>query len=182
MTRGSFLGALTAFGRERRGAAAAELALVVGLLGFVLMNLVDIGVFVFTKMQVVTAAQQAAETIWLSCGSKGYTPVTTSTKCSTYDTLVTTSAQSTTLGTGVTASIPAETWECVNTSGALTSDGAITSSPSTCANGNAAGDYIEVVATYDYTPLFGGLSVVNLLGSADGAARKISSTIYFRVA
>ncbi len=53
--------------RADRGAAAAEFAIVVTILVYMLLNVVDLGMYVYARMQVENAAQAAAEKVVVAC-------------------------------------------------------------------------------------------------------------------
>ncbi len=165
-----------------RGAAAVEMALVTLLLLLPILNLVDFGVYAYSRMQVENAAQMGAQWGWSSCNSNtpGKLPATDTTKCS-FLTPVSNGIQNTTLGNRVTlvSGYPSEGYYCATTTNGLTlvgTAGTVGSpptapNPDTCdavANhsapaGTAPGDYIQVGVTYTYSPLFSGLSLASLL-------------------
>lgn len=172
---------------DERGAAAAEFALWVALLVPVLASGTDLGLYVFTRMQVAEAAQVAAQTAWQTCSwvmAPGNLPAAG--PCASSQSLVSklnTALQSTGLGTNVTLAKSYEGYYCVNDSDALQMVGtqgvippsgaatAPTGSGSTCSadgaaftgNSAAPGDYVQINVTYTYTPLFGAASIVALL-------------------
>jgi Flp pilus assembly protein TadG len=173
---------LRAFGRADLGAAAAEFAIVATLLVYMLVNVVDLGMYVYARMQVENAAQAAAEKVFVACESSTTTDVTS--KCSGVAGVITTAAQQTSLGTSVTAQIastPGEGWYCSNGSGGMTrSSTAITAAQPNCLltvllNVSAAGDYLPITATYTYTPVFPGATVTSIIGTS------ISKTVWIRV-
>ncbi len=90
---------LRAYGRDERGASAAELALWLVFMIWPFMNVVDLGYYLFQVMQVRAAAQAAADTAQTMCGQTGNVPAATS--CTSLTTQMTTSAHSTLLGTKV---------------------------------------------------------------------------------
>lgn len=177
-----------AYLRDRRGAAALEFALWLGLLTVPVLNAIDLGFYAFESMQVHEAAQSAAQSAGDNCS-----PGPAVTTCSgTLSTLLTTAAQSTSLGTKVTVSTgTSSSWEgyyCANKTGGLTvvsgdtwglTGTPVTPAPtcSTTVTGNSdpAGDYIVVNVTYTYTPLFKAVSVASLLNST------VSETSWMRV-
>ena len=176
---------LARFVRDSRGAAAAEFALVATILVYMMLNVVDLGMYVFARMQVENAAQAAAEKAYSACEGTGTLTDVTS-KCSGIATVITSAAQNTSLGTSVTASIstsPAEAYYCSNGSGGLTKvtlTPITTTTPPNCVltvllNVSPAGDYLPITATYTYTPLFPGATASSLL------SRTISKTVWIRV-
>ena len=169
---------LTTWRTETRGAAAVEMALVVLLLLLPILNLVDFGVYAYSRMQVENAAQMGAQWGWSSCNSNtpGETPALNSSKCPGFENAVSSGITNTTLKSGVTmvANYPTEGYYCSTTSNTLvlvgtagkTTGGTGTppsGEPATCAgvagaaNPNGVpGDYIQVSVTYTYSPLFYG--------------------------
>ena len=122
---------LIAYARDRRGAAAAEVAIWLIIMIWPFMNAVDFGYYVFQAMEVRQAAQSAVDTAATMCGQSGRTPAVS--RCQTLSpTLLsemTTAARSTLLGTrvsftaGTTAgnsdSAPFEGYYCNKASGNL---------------------------------------------------------------
>lgn len=177
---------LQRFGRDVKGAAAAEFTLVAVLLAYVLINVGDLGVYVYDKMQVESAAQASVESLWAQCApaTNGAPDVTDN--CSNVASIVTKGAQQTSLGTNVSASIassPGEGWYCSskNASATLTRlTTSIKSSQPTCTSivstdTSNAGDYVPITATYTFTPIFPGATVSSLLPST------IAQTVWIRV-
>ena len=147
--------------RDTRGAAAVEMALCFPLLGYVGLNLMDVGVYAVAQMQTETAAQMAVDAARTTGASA---------KCgSSVTSTMTAAAQATTLGTAVTIGTPAEGYYCANSGGTLVSVAAITAAPpSTCAtvvsgSTSAPGDYISVTASYGFTPFAPGMAVAAVL-------------------
>lgn len=164
------------FLRDTRGAAASEFVLWLGLLIFPLLSAVDVGVYIFQKMQLEIAAQAAVQAAWSSCDEGSKLPAVEN--CGDLSGIITTAAQSTSLGSYVTvvAGSPVENYYCVDDLGDLLpvgTDGTIGSPPTkptpfTCASvigGSTTepADYIRVTVSFDYTPVFPGVSVVSLL-------------------
>ncbi|HEV2363876.1 MAG TPA: TadE/TadG family type IV pilus assembly protein [Caulobacteraceae bacterium] len=179
---------LIAYACETAGAAAAEFALVLGVLVAPLLGLVDVGTYVFQAMQVHNAAQAAAQSARATC-SAALVDWPVSSNCSAAATNMVAAAQSTTLGTKVSIVTATEGYYCVTSAGALavtagansgpvtfvTNNTAQTPSPAlqtqtTCGSGSWAanaspGDYVEVSASYPFTSVFGGLSIAKVFGS-----------------
>ncbi|CAN7448519.1 pilus assembly protein [Phenylobacterium sp. LjRoot164] len=164
------------FWRDDAGAAAAEFVLWLSLLILPLINAVDLGVYVFKKMQVETAAQAGTHAVWRSCDRSAKLPAVTN--CTGLAATIQTAVQSTSLGSTVTvaAGSPAEGYYCVNSAGALTlvgTAGTLGSAPAkpnpfTCAgqfsgSTTAPGDYVRVTVTYPYEPIFAQASIASLL-------------------
>ncbi|WP_312162152.1 TadE/TadG family type IV pilus assembly protein [Phenylobacterium sp.] len=170
------MSALTAFWRETRGAAAAEFVLWLALLTLPLLNAVDLGIYVFQKMQVQMAAQAATHAVWRACDAPAKLPAVTN--CTGLAATIQTAAQSTSLGSQITvvAGSPTEGYYCVDGAGALQVvgvAGTIGSAPTrptpfTCAtritgSTTAPGDYVQVTVSFPYQPVFDQVSMANLL-------------------
>jgi Flp pilus assembly protein TadG len=154
-----------AFPADRRGAAAAEFAMVGAVLGFILMNVVDVGMYVYEKMEVQNAAQTASEAVLANCEANA--PDVTA-NCKSLSAYVSTAVHGTSLGANVSAGATTEKWQC-DVSGALSdpdSGSTISGTAPGCGGTTVAGDYVTTSATYTYHPVFGHLSVVSLLSSA----------------
>jgi Flp pilus assembly protein TadG len=152
------------FWRDERGAAAAEFALILTLLAIPILNVVDLGNYVYQRMQLDNAAQVGAQAVWAAVGgSNCKTPVTVSGNCPNLSTTIGTAMQSTPLGSNVILISTNENYYCVNSSGALVFAGLVSGSRPTCNDGQAAGDYVLITANDTYTAVFAGVSVVSLL-------------------
>lgn len=164
------------FWRDTRGAAAAEFVLWLGLLTLPLLNAVDLGIYVFQKMQVEAAAQAATHAVWVRCDKANELPAMT--QCEDVAVSIQAAAQSTSLGAGVTvaAGSPTEGYYCLDGAGALTIVGVagrIGTAPTrpvpfNCAtqiagSKTAPGDYVQVTVSYPYEPVFDQVSMANLL-------------------
>jgi hypothetical protein len=105
---------------------------------------------------------------WKSCDE---THIPATTKCAGFGTAVTAAAQSTTLGSSITlVNSPAtEGYYCVNAASSLQYVSDVNTKPADCTLAGMPslrpGDYILVQTTFDYTPLFPGMTVTSLLGS-----------------
>ncbi|HEY8054300.1 MAG TPA: TadE/TadG family type IV pilus assembly protein [Terriglobales bacterium] len=200
-----------AYLHERRGTAAAEMALWLVIMIWPFMNAVDFGYYVFQAMEVRQAAQAAVDTAATMCGQSGKSPAAS--QCQTLSpTLIsemTTAAQSTLLGTrvsftaGTTAgnsdSAPFEGYYCNNSSGNLVvansatntatspwliNGGTVATEPSNCAftatnDADVPGDYVIATTTYNYKPLFKGLTLLTLF---NGSVTKVTKTAWMRIA
>ena len=159
------------FLRDERGSAAVEMALCFPIFGYIILNIMDFGVFAFAQMQTEVAAQMAVDAARNLCNSSSLLPATgSSANCgSTVTSTMTAAAQSTSLGTNVSIGTPAEGYYCANSSGTLVSVAAITATPpATCAtvvsgSTSAPGDYISVTASYTFTPFAPGLAIAATL-------------------
>jgi Flp pilus assembly protein TadG len=152
---------------DARGTAAIEFAVVGSLLTFALLNAVDTGRYIYSRMEVQNAAEVGAQTAWKTCNQSSMLPATQN--CSGLNTAITTAIQSTSLGTAVSlaSGYPTEGYYCVNSSNALQSVGSLSSKPANCTsagNANATpGDYIQVQVTFNFTSLFPGITVIGAL-------------------
>ena len=144
---------LGAFGREEKGVAAIEFALLALIFMIGVLNAFELGRFAYQRMQVENAAYAGAQRAWTDCDPSKL-PATT--KCQNLNTAVLMAIQSTSLGSAVSLS-PAgivEGYYCVNASKILQSVGSVSSKPADCSaagNGSASpGDYIQVQVTFSY--------------------------------
>lgn len=130
------------------------------LLSVGVLNAVDLGYYMYQRMEVENAAEVGAQTAWKTCYDQS-TMLPATTKCSGLNAAITTAIQSTSLGTSVSlaSGYPTEGYYCVNASNALQSVGSLSAKPSDCSaagNSNTSpGDYIQVGVTFKYAPLFG---------------------------
>ena len=158
-----FSGAIGTYWYCHRGAAAAEFALILTLLVLPVLNAVDVGNYVYDRMELDNAGQSAVQTAWAQCAATGKVPATVGTNCPGLATAMTTAAQTTSLGSGVTITATSENYCCPGASG-LTCQGSVTNTtPSNCTSGEAPGDYIFVTVSYTYSPLYPAASVASLL-------------------
>ncbi len=166
-----FRGRAAGFFRDAGAAAAVETALVVSLLTIPLLNITDLGIYAYRRMQVENAAQMGAQAAWSSCN----TAAAFASSCSGLAATATTAVQNTSLGTGVTlaSGSPAEGYYCTTTSGALSLVATPPAGPpADCSGVSGAsnpskppGDYIQVSVTYSFTSPFSDVSVTSLLPS-----------------
>lgn len=159
---------LRAFLRDPGGAAAAEMALVLPGIAFILLNVVDISLYIFTRMQVDLAAHEAVGAARVLCDADSELPATVN--CGgTLNSTMTGAAQSTSLGSGVSVDGTAEEYFCANATGELVSVAAASGTPpadcTAVVAGSAArpGIYIRTTASYTFAPLFPGASVAAIL-------------------
>ncbi len=181
--------------RSDRGAAAAELALWLPVLILPLLNVVDIGFYIYQRMQVENAATTAAHAAWVLCSSSTMIPATKN--CANLTTTVQSAAQQTSLGTKVSLDTTGshENYFCTNKAGALKEIGtaatissgnapALPTNPSNftasslcsllgsnysgsdySANASPPGDYLVVQVTSNTVSLFPGATVTQVFGS-----------------
>ncbi len=170
-------GWLARFGIDTRASAAAEMAMIFPIVGFVTMNVVDLATYMYSKMQVDLAAQQAAGIVRSLCTNPA--PANCGT---TYLNQMKSAAQQTTHGTAVTVvGSPTESYYCANTGGTLVLVATPPATPpATCAatvSGSTSrpGSYIGVPTTFTYHATFPGFSVASYLSST------IQSTAWIRL-
>ena len=134
-----------------------------------LLNAVDVGRFIYQRMQVEYGAQVGAQAAWKTCYDPG-TMLPATLNCPQLTAAITAAIQSTSLGTAVSVATgyPVEGYYCVDSSNALQSVGNLSSKPADCsAAGNPSrspGDYIQVAVTFPYAPLFRNLTVMGVSG------------------
>lgn len=158
---------------EQRGAAAVEFALVLTLLTIPILNVVDLAVYSWNKLQVDNAAQMAVQAAWATCDITSEIPATPNSyaNCPTMPAAVTQAAQSTTLGTGVTVTATTENYYCVNTStNVLVTVGNFPNTkPGNCSSvglsADTPGDYVLITVSYTYTPVFPAVSIASFLAT-----------------
>ncbi|MBF0560779.1 MAG: pilus assembly protein [Alphaproteobacteria bacterium] len=149
--------------------AAIEFALVSSILVFLLTNVIDLGIYTASRIQVENAAQMGAQAAWQTCGV-GSLPATIN--CPGLGAAVALAVQSTSLGTNVALKkgSPSEGYYCVDGTNSLTYVAAVSGSePSSCASvGNSSsvpGDYVLVEVNYTYASLFPGITIASTLPS-----------------
>ncbi len=139
--------------RERtRAVAAVEFGILAPALVIILMNLFDVGSYVYISMQVAYAAQMGTLAARNSC-DPSQQPATT--RCSSLNTAVNAAVSSTSLGANVISTI-SEGYYCVTRSNALQSvsgHGDCTVALGESQSEGIAGDYITVQASYKYSSL-----------------------------
>jgi Flp pilus assembly pilin Flp len=160
---------LEAVRADQKGVSAIEFSLFVGFLAFGLLNTADVSIYIYKRMQVENATEMGAQAAWKACD---ITQLPATTNCPGLMTSVQNAIQSTSLGTQVSlqAGYPAEGWYCVDSSGVLQYDSAITSpKPVDCSAWGTPtmkpADYIKLGTTYTYTPLFTGVTVASAFTS-----------------
>jgi len=121
-------------------------------------------VYIYKWMEVENATQMGAQAAFKTCDpSNGYLPATAS--WPELNTAVTNAIQSTSLSAQVQLQLgsPSEGYYCVNSSGSLQYVSSVAQRPSDCSAAGTAsqqpGDYISISTSYDYTPMFPGVSV-----------------------
>jgi Flp pilus assembly protein TadG len=158
-------GRIKAISADQRGVAAIEFGIFAPLLFLALVNVVDITIYLYQRMQVQNATEVAAQAAWKTCD---LTVLPLTTDCSTLAasvTAVTNALHSTSLGTAVSlvSGSPSVGYYCVNSSNALQYVSNISSKPADCtAAGTPSlqpGYYIQVQTTFTYAPIFPGMSI-----------------------
>jgi Flp pilus assembly protein TadG len=153
------------FGAGAKGMVAVEFALTGTMLAFGLMNAVDLGYYIYRRMEVENAADVGAQAATITC-KQAQLPATTN--CPGLNAAITSAIQSTSLGTAVAlaSGYPTEGYYCTNSSNVLQYVSSVSSKPSNCsAAGNASAspaDYLQVQVTTPYQALFG-VSVMGVL-------------------
>jgi Flp pilus assembly protein TadG len=164
--------------RDSRAVAAIEFAIIASVLAVAALNVADISVFLFDRLQVENAAEMGAQAAWANC-DLNHIPATT--KCSGWTTVVGTAVHSTALGSSVSVAsgFPSEGYYCVNSSGALQYMSDTSSKPADCTaagvSTNAPGDYVKVQVSYSYSPMFSGITVAGVFPTT------ISETSWMRL-
>jgi Flp pilus assembly protein TadG len=151
------------FAADQRGVAAIEFGLFFILLSLAFVNVTDVSIYIYQRMQAENATQVGAQAAYKTCDSS-HLPATVN--CPGLSNAVQTAIQSTSLGTSVSlVSAPSEGYYCVNSSNALQYVSSVSSKPADCtAAGTPSlqpGDYIQVQTTFPYAPFFPGLSIAS---------------------
>ena len=160
------LRSLISLRHDVRGLASIEFALIAGFLCYALLNVADVSIFLFDKVQVNNATQMGVQAAWATC-DLNHLPA--STKCPSMNGAITTAVQSTSLGNNVAlqSGYPAEGYYCISSAGVLTWVSDVSSPPNDCSSVGSATttphDYVKIQTTYTYAPIFPGLSVAALL-------------------
>jgi Flp pilus assembly protein TadG len=160
------------FGNQR-GAAAIELALWAGILVIPILSVVDIGFYQYQKAELETATDAAGQALFNACDPVKL-PVTL--RCTGYSTVINNAmSAATSLGGSVTATATTEGYYCMNGTALQATGGALANGPTTCSNGAASADYVQITGSYSYSPVFTGITVASLLTTP------ITKTIWVRM-
>jgi len=163
---------------DKRGTSAIEFSFFAVLLSLAALNIVDVSVYMYQRMQVENAAEMGAQAALKACNVD---LLPAKTNCPGFMTAITNAIQSTSLGSKVTlqSDSPSEGYYCVNSSNALQYVGGINAKPADC---TAAGkpnlqpaDYIRIGTTFSYQPMFSGITVAGML------ATPITKTAWMRL-
>jgi Flp pilus assembly protein TadG len=156
---------IKAFSSDQRGVAAIEFGLFAIFLSLALVNVTDVSIYIYQRMQAENATEVAAQAAWKACDLTVLPPTTDCSTLAASATAVQNALRSTSLGTRVAlvSGSPSVGYYCVNSSNALQYVSAISSKPADCtAAGTPSlqpGYYIQVQTTFSYTPIFPGMSV-----------------------
>ena len=149
--------------------AGIEFALICGFLSLAVLNVTDVSVFLYDKMQLNEATQMGVQAVWQTC-DLNHLPVTT--KCPAMGAAITQAIQSTSLGNVVKlqAGFPTDAYYCVNSGGTLQQVSDYATPPNNCSAAGNAGtipaEYVQIQTSYRYTPIFAGISIVSILPSS----------------
>lgn len=154
---------LQGLGRDERGVAAIETALVGTVFLAALFNVVEVGRYAYTSMQVTSASQAGAQAAIVHC-EPGDTPVTT--ECPGVTAAVEIAAKATSLGSQVRLDGALEEgWYCLTGQQTLQQVSSIGAEPpADCDDeGLPSGSpalYVRVRVTSSFEPIFPGLTIV----------------------
>jgi hypothetical protein len=160
---GRFGDLLRRFGRDDRGVAAVETALVGSIFLVCLFNVIEVGRYAYTAMQVTAASQAGAQATIVNCKPE-QTPVTT--KCAGVAAAAEVAARSGSLGNDVSLDGPLdEAWYCITSQKTLQSVAIVGGMPpSDCDDvhlpSGAPALYVRVRVVADFEPIFPGLTIV----------------------
>lgn len=163
---------------DRRGVAAIEFAIFAGLLSFATLNVAEVSIYIYERMEVENATEMAAQAAWKNCD---LTQLPASTNCPALANAVQNAVQSTSLGSRVAlqSGSPSEGYYCINSANALQYVSDVTSKPADCSAANMPSlqpvDYIKIGTTFTYKPLFPGVTI------ADTFATPITKTAWMRL-
>lgn len=155
---------LRSFLTNTRATAGVEMALILPIISVLFLNVADATMYIYSKMQVDLAAQEAAGIARAMCDTESELPATLN--CAGLTAAMTAAAQATSLGTDVSLGTPDNAWYCANATSDLLEVATIDlPRPADCSatlGGSTAlpGEYISVTATYTFTPIFSSVSAV----------------------
>lgn len=169
---------LRRFDRDDRGVAAIETALVGTVILAGLLNVVEVGRYAYTTMQVNAASQAGAQALIVSCGPSD-TPVTEN--CDDVEGAVETAIAGTSLGDKVELDGALdEGWYCISDDKTLEKVAAASApKPSNCDDEDMptgpAALYVKVKVATAFAPIFPGLTI------AESFPDEITKTAWMRV-
>jgi Flp pilus assembly protein TadG len=163
------------FGRSEHGSAAVEFAIWTAILAPIVINTVDLGMYVYDRVQVANASQTAVQAAWsywyANCQGQSSSSNCDGVKVNGVSGGFTTAVknaitQSSNLGvTAPTSVITGSTSVAEHLYCAPTAGGALTATTTSCPTGWNQGFYYALTVSYSFHPLFGGASVTSLLPS-----------------
>lgn len=151
---------------HQQGTSAIEFSFFAGLLSFGMLNMTDVSIYLYQRMEVENAAQMGVQAAWKTC-NPNYYQVPATMKCPELTTAITKAVQSTSLGTSVSlqSGSPTEGYYCVNSLGTLQYVSDLSSKPADCTAAGMPslqpGDYIKITTTFSYAPLFSDITVAS---------------------
>ena len=155
--------------RDSGGTAGAEMALVLPFIAVLFLNVADATSYIYSRMQVDLAAQEAAGLARAMCDTTAELPSTVN--CPGLQAAMETAAQATSLGADVSLNTATAAWYCSDASSNLVEVAAITSTPPADCSGTLTGstakpgEYLQVTASYTFAPIFPAASVAASLPS-----------------
>ena len=159
---------LKALGEDESGMVLVEFAFVSLALLYMLMNGLEVARWYYQRTEVSHAIHSASQAVLRSCDPTKQLPATTN--CPNFNTYVAEGLASTALGNSIvlTSGFPTEAYYCLNSSKTLQQVGTTASArPSDCtAVGDSThrpGDYVQIQASYTFSPLFTGLTAGSLM-------------------
>ena len=167
-------GFLDRFRCDCRASAAVEMALVFPIFGYIALNLMDVCMYMYSRMQTESAAEAAVGAVRSLCDTAAKLPATNPAgHCSaTLATQMNAAAQTTGLGARVTLGPPSEGYYCADAGGTLRLVAAVTATPpgncsaTVTGSTSAPGNYIAVTASFTYTPFAPGLTIMSALSTS----------------
>lgn len=154
--------------RDEKAAAASELVLILPAIAFVFLSVADLSMYIWSRMQVDLAAQEAVGAARVKCDTDEELPATTNCGGDLSSTMAS-AAQTTSLGSSVSVSDTVEAFYCATAAGELVSVAAVDETPPTDCSGTVSestsspGIYISAQASYAFTPVFPHASVAAVL-------------------
>ncbi len=156
---------LCGFAADERGVAAIEMALLVGIVAGALLNVAEVGRYLYSSAAVAAATQAGGQAALAQC-PPDRTPATIN--CEGLSSAVTAAIRGGSLQQRVSLyGALQEGWYCIDQQGSLVSVGSLGNRPGDC---SGAGDpasqpvlYLRVRTQFTYQPMFPGVTVVDAL-------------------
>ena len=151
---------------DQRGVSAIEFAFIAGFLSLGLVNIADLSIYIYKRLELENATQMGAQAAWKTCDLQ-HIPATTN--CPGLLTAVTNAVHSTSLGTQVSlqAGSPSEGYYCLNSSNTLQYVSNVNTKPANCSTVGMPElqpiDYIKITTKFDYVPMFPAITVGSML-------------------